>query len=404
MQMERIKVLIADDAAQIREDIRRLLYFEKDIEVVAEAANGQETLEICKRIPVDVVLMDINMPVMDGITATEKISVFHPNIAVIIISIQGEQDYLKRSMMAGAREYLVKPFSSDELTNAIRKANEIEKKRRRESTFIGSRQMEEKKNQKKIFVVQSLKGGVGKSIIASNLAVALQLRNEGPVALVDLDLQGGDISVMLNLIPRVTIADIVQEKEIDFEVIKTALIHHSSGISVIPSPVRPEQGETIVGNDVEKILNILKEHFQYIVVDTPPYFHETNLAALDVADEILVVCSPDLPAIKNVRIGLETLENLDLKQKVKLILNRSNQDVGINPRDVEASLSIKIFAHIPSDGKIVIAAVNRGQPFVITNTGAKIAQTILALTNLLNLEKEAKSEKFSLFKKFLFTS
>lgn len=376
--MDKIKVLIVDDIAQTREDIRRLLYFENDIEVIGEAANGAEAVGLCATFLPDVVLMDVNMPVMDGITASEKISLQHPNIAVIIISIQSEQAYLKRAMMAGAREFLVKPFSSDELTGTIRKIYELEKKRNTGKVTKDTALKEEKpKREKQVIAIQSLKGGVGKSIVAANLAVALQLRDEGPVALVDLDLQGGDMAVMLNLIPRITVADIAQEKEIDFEVLKTALILHPTGISVLSAPQRPEQSETIQGGDIEKIIKLLKEHFQYVIIDTPPYFHETNLAAFDLADKIFVICSPDLPTIKNVRIGLETLENLNLKDKVRLILNRSNQEVGINPRDVEESLGFKIFAHIPSDGKTVIGAVNRGQPFVVTNTGTKIAQMLI---------------------------
>ena len=398
--MEKIKVLIVDDVAQTREDIKRLLYFEKDVDVVGEAANGAEAVSLCANISPDVVLMDINMPVMDGITAAEKISLENPKIAVIVISIQSEQGYLKRAMMAGAREFLVKPFSSDELIDTIRKVYRLEKKRQ-EGLGLQKVALSSEKilRDKQVIVIQSLKGGVGKSIIAANLAVALQQRNEGSVALVDLDLQGGDMAVMLNLMPRITIADIVQEKEPDIEVLKKALIKHPTGISVLPAPLRPEQGETVHAAEVEVVIKLLKDNFQYVVIDTPPYFHETNLTALDMADKILVICSPDLPTIKNVRIGLETLESLDHKAKLRLILNRSNQEVGINPSDVEESLSYKIFAHIPSDGKTVIGAVNRGQPFVLTANTTKIAQQIINLSGAIVEGKEPEQQKIGFLKK-----
>lgn len=398
--MDKIKILIVDDSSQTREDLRRLLYFEKDVEVIGEAANGQEAMDSANSLHPHVILMDINMPVMDGITASENISLKHPEIAIIITSIQSEHAYLKRAMMAGAREFLVKPFSSGELIDTIRKIYDIECQRQAGSVAkAGDTTLERHKLEKQVFAIQSLKGGVGKSVIASNLAVALQMRNQGSVALVDLDIQGGDMAVMLNLMPKMSLAELAQEKDIDLENLKTSMVIHQSGVSVLTAPLRPEQGEAIHGDEIEKILKLLKENFQYVVIDTPPYFHETNLAAFDFADKILVIAAPDLPAIKNVKVGLETLNGLSLKEKIILILNRSNQEVGIYPQDIESSLGIKIFAHIPSDGKTVIGAINRGQPFVTASPSSKISQTLISLAKNLIGEVNDSTPQNGLMKK-----
>src|SRR5512132_3623425 len=117
---DQIRVLIVDDIPETRDHLTKLLGFESDIEVVGSAASGSESLSMATELTPDVVLMDINMPDMDGIAATEQLSSQVPTAAVVMMSVQGEADYLRRSMLAGAREFLVKPFSSDELTASIR--------------------------------------------------------------------------------------------------------------------------------------------------------------------------------------------------------------------------------------------------------------------------------------------
>ncbi len=127
---EKIRVLIVDDISDTRENLTKLLGFEPDMEIVGSAGSGQEAIALASTQRPHVILMDINMPDMDGITATEIISNTVPDSPIIMMSVQGEQDYLRRAMLAGAREFLTKPFSADELINAIRHVHELEKVRR----------------------------------------------------------------------------------------------------------------------------------------------------------------------------------------------------------------------------------------------------------------------------------
>lgn len=377
-----IKILIADDLTETRENIKRLLYFEKDMMVVGEASDGEEAIRETDKLNPDILLMDINMPTMDGITATEKISLKYPKTAIIIVSVQGEQEYLKKAMVAGAREYMVKPFSSDELVNTIRRVYDFEQKRRiqlAEPAVVKQLQLDPQ-----IVAVFSTKGGVGKTTIATNLAVSLAESTRKKVVIVDLDLQFGDVAIMLNVIPKRTITELIQDlNQMDADLLESYLVTHPTGVKVLPCPTRPEYAELITGTHIEKILSILKQNYDYIVIDTAPFFHETILSALDLSHQILLIVSLDLPTIKNVKLGLEVLDSLHLKGKTRLVLNRSSDDIGIKCEDMEENLGLKVKAHIPSDGRTVVSSVNKGTPFVLSNPNTKISASIKELAGMI---------------------
>jgi pilus assembly protein CpaE len=383
-----IKILIVDDVTETRENIKRLLYFEKDFMVVGEASNGEEAIKLTDKLSPDILLMDINMPIMDGITATEKISLQYPKTAIIIMSVQGEQEYLRKSMVAGAREYMVKPFSTDELVNTIRSVYEFEQKRRVQ--LAEPSVIREMHRDPQIISVFSTKGGVGKTTIATNLAVSLAQESRKKVVIIDLDLQFGDVAVTLNVIPKRTITELIQDiSQMDPDLLESYLVTHPTGVKILPSPTRPEYAELITGGHIEKILGILKQNYDYIIVDTPSFFHETILTALDLCHQILLLVSLDLPTIKNVKICLEVLDSLHLKGKAKLVLNRSSRVIGINCEDMEDSLGVKVAAHVPSDGRTVIKSVNSGNPFVITDYNSEISQSIRELAKMVMVGQPA---------------
>ncbi|NPV27633.1 MAG: response regulator [Firmicutes bacterium] len=389
--MSRIKVLIADDIDETRENIKRLLYFEPDLAVVGEARNGEEAVKQAEKLRPDIILMDINMPVLDGIGATEIISLRVPTASIIVISVQGEQEYLKKAMMAGAREYLIKPFSSDELADTIRKVYELERRRKlQQATHRALDQATRPKPQ--VVTVFSTKGGVGKTTLVTNLALSLQREVNTRVVVVDLDLQFGDVAVMLNVMPRRTITDLLQEFHLlDAELMENYLVEEQ-GVKILAAPNRPEYAELISPGQVEKILGVLKETYDFILIDTPAAFNETTLTALDAADQILMVAALDLPTIKNVKLSMEVLESLHHKGKVKLVLTRATSDVGIKAEDVERALNFRIASEIPSDGKIVTSAVNRGVPFVLSHPGSRVAQSVKDLAYLVMNNKGSQEE------------
>src|SRR5450759_2403091 len=167
-----IKVLIVDDIPETRDHLTKLLGFESDINVVGAAESGQQAIEMAAQLSPDVILMDINMPDMDGITATEQLAATAPAASVVMMSVQGEADYLRRSMLAGAREFLVKPFSSDELTASIRQVNAREREKAERMAATPAVRAQDPTAEGQVVAVFSPKGGVGRTTIAVNLAVA----------------------------------------------------------------------------------------------------------------------------------------------------------------------------------------------------------------------------------------
>ena len=384
-----IRVLIVDDVENTREDIKRFLYFEEDLEVVGEAGTGEEAVELARQLKPDVVLMDINLPGMDGIAATEIISVQVPETAIIIISIQGEQEYLKKAMAAGARDYLVKPFTSTDLAETTRRANSFARKRHLQ--LVGQEEKQDvrgRMKQGKVITLFSTKGGVGKTTVACNLAIAMAAETNQEVALVDLDLQGGDISVILNFNDVHTIADLAKEDmETDPTVTDTCMAAHFSGISVLCAPVSPELAELVTPRHVNILIGYLKSRYDFVVVDTPPHYSEINLNVLEMSDQVLVMLAQDLPTLRHARSTTEVLSALNHKEKIKLVLNRLRPD-GISVQELEKNLDMELAASIPTDDKTVVQSVNKGQPFVLVQKNSKVAECIMELARKVTAEKK----------------
>ncbi|HEX5822941.1 MAG TPA: response regulator [Candidatus Limnocylindrales bacterium] len=386
---DQIRVLIVDDIQETRDHLTKLLGFETDIEVVGAAASGSESLSMASRLQPDVVLMDINMPDMDGIAATEKMSAEVPATAVVMMSVQGEADYLRRSMLAGAREFLVKPFSSDELTASIRQVYTREQDKQSRLAAVpmaagpargegGSGEGPEGQ----IIAIFSPKGGVGRTTIAVNMAIAAATELGKSVLLMDGSFQFGDVGVLLNLNPKnKSIADLVPELEAgEPESLDTFIINHSAGIRVLLAPPSPEMAELITPSGVKRVLEALRHGHDLVIVDCTSWFNETTLAILDASDVILTVLSLEITSIKNMRLFLEVAEQLGYEQdKVKLVLNRADSSLGIRVQDVENSIGRKVDHTIVSDGRSVVYALNRGVPFFLSNREAQVSQDILRL-------------------------
>ena len=392
---DQIRVLIVDDIPETRDHLTKLLGFESDIEVVGAAASGADALAQAAKLSPDVVLMDINMPDMDGITATEQLATQAPGASVIMMSVQGEADYLRRSMLAGAREFLVKPFSSDELTASIRQvyAREREKASRYAAPQAAASGGTAERELGQVVAVFSPKGGVGRTTIAVNLAVAAATDLARKVVVVDGSFQFGDVGVLLNLNPKNTsIAELVPEMQAggEIESIDTFVISHSSGIKVLLAPPTPETAELITPGGVKRVLDALRARYDLVVVDCSAFFNDTTLAILDTADVILTMLTLEITSIKNMRLFLEVADQLGYEAgKVQLLLNRADSTLGIRVADVEHSIGRKVNHSVVSDGRSVVYALNRGVPFYLSNREAQVSQDVLRLATAVAGERVA---------------
>ncbi|MGB8645021.1 MAG: response regulator [Anaerolineae bacterium] len=398
----KIRVLIVDDIAETRDNLKKLLFFEDDMEVVGVASNGKEGVEQVANLRPDIVLMDINMPGLDGIGASETISNQYPQVQVIMMSVQGESDYLRRSMLAGAREFLIKPFSSEELATSIRRVYQLAATRRamapqpppQASVETGGTNAAHAAPPKpqgcKIIAVFSPKGGSGVTTIAVNLAVALREETKGRVAIVDGSFQFGDVGVMLNLPSNRSIADVVDSKQSpDEDLLNGVMATHSSGIKALLAPPRPEMAELVTPDHVRSVLGVLQKMFDYVVVDTAKVMNDVQMAILDTAEQIVLVSTADISALKNTKLFFEVTEALEYASaKSVLILNKYDGHSGITSHDIEGNIKHPVSGLIPRDDRTVNVALNRGIPFIITQRGLPMSLAIIALATMLRRNTE----------------
>jgi pilus assembly protein CpaE len=400
---EKIRVVIVDDIAETRENIRKLLQFENDVEVVGVARTGREGIDVSKETRPDVVLMDINMPDMDGITATEAIRRMLPYIQIVILSVQGDPNYMRRAMLAGARDFLTKPPTVDELTAAIRRAGQMAHEERAKLPVPGQAPgtgpigtASASGLQGRVIVVYSPKGGTGCTTVAVNLAMTLH-NDETRVALVDGNLQFGDIAVFLNEQGKNSIVDLApRADELDPEIVEDVLVtHKASGVKLLPAPSRPEYADQVTGEQFSKILQYLRRLYSYVVVDASSALTDAILGAMDVSDLVVLLTTQDIPSIKNARLFLDLTDVLKISRKrVLFVMNRFDKRIGITAEKIGESFKHEVAAVLPFDDRVVIPSINRGVPFMLGDKSRQLARAMLALAESVRsrLDELAKAE------------
>lgn len=380
-----IRVLIVDDIPETRENLKKLLAFEADIEVVGVAGTGREAIQVATEVKPDVVLMDINMPDMDGIQATKGISAAVRTAAVVIMSVQSEPGYLRQAMLAGARDFLTKPISSEELYTTIRRVyerNETIRQQEAQMTVVSKPGREAGPRKEAalrttgaghIIVFYSPQGGAGTTTLATNVASGL-MRSDTRVLLIDCDLQFGDVDAFLNLQSQSNISNLTKDvRDLDPEIMDNVLVTHASGLKVLTAPVLPVQAYDIVSDDVKELVSILAASYDFVVVDMPTQFDDMTLKLFELAEKIVLIGNPTIPAIRNTRKILEQLDSIEqtskLSEKIVFVLNRVVTDKergrGMVPTaSIENHLKLKVQAAIPLDERAVLTSVNQGVPLV----------------------------------------
>ncbi len=376
-----ITIIVAEAKAAVNE-VTNILRRDRGLDIVAEAHDGRETIDLARTLRPNIVLLAASIIGLDAISVVEEITLASPDTAVIVLVDDADLELIRRLMRAGARDCVVRPVK-DDLVSTVRTVNETMQKQRDAAVASSAAQA----HQGSVIAIYSPQGGAGKSMLAANLSVALAKAVAGTkerVVLVDLNLQFGDIDLMLNLNPVNTIAGLAQKGHtgVDSELVEQYLTtHEESGLKILVAPSTPQYAESVTVYTVEQAIEALRETYHYIIIDTPSQLQDTTLAALDAANTILLVTSLDLLALHKTRTALDMLRQLYPPEKIQVILNRANSEVGITIQDVESALGSSLRAQIPSDGRLVVTSVNEGKPFVLSSSTTVIARRIQALAS-----------------------
>jgi pilus assembly protein CpaE len=368
-----ISILIVDDNEETRRGIRKTLVQEKNMIVVGEAVNGEDCIQRTADVRPDVVVMDIEMPILDGIQACDVLTKKYNDLAVILCTMQPTVEKMQQCLAAGAKEVLFKPYDANELLAAIRRA------------FDRTPHPEEKQAGKlpaEIVAVYSPKGGTGVSLLAANLALAYSLRRKGKTLLLDYDVHYGSGALILQLPPNRTIAEWVQEEVKDEDVFRQYVMTHKSGLDFLAAPFSPEQGDLVDGDEARTILKFANSLYEHVVIDVPSKITEVAMVALEQSTGILLVVSTDILAVNNARKAINILRELRFLGKVRLVLNRSNVgSIGVKDNEIEEALELKISHFIPSDGRLTVASINTGEPLVLKYPKSDIARAVFAIVD-----------------------
>lgn len=378
----KIRVMVVDDLPGTRESVFKFLQFDPDVEAVGEASSGKEAIEKAKQIQPDVILMDVNMPDMDGIAATKAIVQSVPATQIIIMSVQNDTPYLRQAMLAGARDFLAKPFSLDDLLRAI---HEVYDRRPIAPTPtyapypagqiaapgspVGLAAAPAVQRTGNIICVFSPKGGCGCTTIAVNLAVALAEKKYRAL-LIDGSLQFGTVSVMLNMKANHTMLELVERlSDLDADLISSIALTHESGLKVLLAPARPEMSELVKVEHVQTLFPYLRQMYDFVIVDTSSNINEVTLAMLDQSDRILLVTEQALPSLKTARDFLNLSQALSYKpNKVMLTVNRMANKQRVSVKDISNILKRPVIITIPIDWENASRAADQGKPLVIGNS------------------------------------
>jgi pilus assembly protein CpaE len=321
--------------------------------------------------------MDINMPDMDGIEATEKIKPILPGAQIVILSVQSDPNYMRRAMQKGACDFLTKPPTADELISAVRRAGKIAQ----EFVIPPLTTAITRERKGNIITVYSPKGGTGCTILSTNLALALH-NEDTPVVLVDGNLQFGDVAISINEKGRFSIADLAPRvDDLDREVVENVLIEHkTSGLKVLAAPTRPEYADNINGDQFGKVLDYLAGQFSYVVVDTASSLTDVTLSIIDHSDIIILVATQDIPAIKNAHLFLEVADALGISRKRMLfVMNRVDKRIAIDPMKIAESMKQELVEAIPLDERTVVPSLLKGIPFILGDKSRPVCRSVLTL-------------------------
>jgi pilus assembly protein CpaE len=378
---ETIRVVIVSDSAERRQELGTLLAQTfVPIEVIA-AGQSRQALQMARDFQPDVILFVDERADVPATEICRNIYQSLSGMSVIVLAPPAQQEntqYLRQAMLAGARDVLPMPPLLDQLITSIQQAalQERGRRQRRREREKGAGEMG------RVIAITSAKGGTGCSLVAANLALMLAQANPGQsVVLFDLDLRYGDQRVLLDLEPTTSVLDLLPViDELTPDAVNSALLKHKSGLRALLAPAEPQQADMIEPDAVRKILIALRAFHNWVIVDLPGHLGDRELPALDFADEVWQICTPDVLSIRRTRSMLEICAGLGLaSRQIRLVLNRIHKTDEIKPIEFRGLFENEVLAEIPEDPVFVQPRVDRGLPLAESAGDAAVLKALRQL-------------------------
>jgi pilus assembly protein CpaE len=348
---------------------------------------GEQQIQALRALGPELIILDLEENQDLGLQLAQYLVELNPAQLFIATGPVLASEQLMQAMRAGVSDYLPKPVASEDLqAAAIRCANKLRKA-----------DGEKQRQPGRILSFFSPKGGGGATTLATNLAILIHRTTKKQTLLVDLDLELGASALVLGVQPRFNFVDFAENfRRMDASLLGSYIEHHPSGVHLLSAPLQPEKAEAITADQIRRSLTFLRQHYDYVIVDTPRSFAQSTIAIFEQADLVFIVSSADIPSLRAIQRGIPMLKRVLAKgeEQVRLILNRYDPKDTISVQDVERSLSLKVFWKISNDYEAVMGSLNAGRPIVL-NGGSPYTRDLNALARSLTGVQEKKRSRLA---------
>ena len=383
------RVAVIDQDPASRQEVHKLLAL-SGFAVLGEAGYGIEAVALAKETEPDVVVVAIEEPVVRALQTIEAIADLLPHAPIIGYSTIRDAASMRRAMLAGVKDYLSSPVKEEELINSIHTV--LAQEERRRARISGD--AEEPVAAGTVITVFGAKGGIGKTTIATNLATALIQKTNQSVVLVDLDTRFGDVAILMDVPVERSIADLaVPEEEITREMLQECIYTHNTGVAILPAPIRPTDWRNVHAGHIERVVTLLTQTYDYVILDTPGTFNDIVARALELAAMVVLVATVDMASLKDTLLALDMLRSWNFPQdKVRLVINSTNEAANVQPQEVKRMLGRDVFWSVPYD-RHISTATQLGMPVVVAKPQSKASQSLVEMAYALSGVRQSTPQK-----------
>ncbi len=385
-----------------RDEIQKMLAL-AGFGVLGEAGYGIEALALARSTVPEAVVIAVEEPLSRSLQTVEALADLLPNAPIVGHSSIRDAGAMRRAMLAGVKDFLVSPLKEEDLINSIHTV--LAQEERRRARIAG--ETDEPVAAGTVITVFGAKGGIGKTTIATNLSTALVQKTKQSVVLVDLDTRFGDVAITMDIPVERSIADLaIAEEDITREFVGECLYTHNTGVVILPAPIRPTDWRNVHAGHIERVVNLLTQTYDYVILDTPGTFNDIVARALEMATMVVLVCTVDMASLKDTLLAIDMLRSWNFPQeKIKLVINAINDASNVPPKEVKRMLGREVYWTIPYDRSISHSS-QLGMPVVVAKPQAKAAESIVemayAMSGVQSQQQQAPRSKETVQKSGLF--